>query len=167
MCDRADYEHTLRCTYAERDQLKERLKKLEEELDKRAQIAVNAINRAEKAETRVGQLDTQLQLMVGVCEKLEARIKELEGERTLSREACERYARDRNNALTRIKELEEENAGLRGASDGHQINHLVTKADLEAAEARIKELDEENAALKHHLPDTIRRTLAAAEKEKS
>jgi hypothetical protein len=44
MCDRADYEHTLRCTYAERDQLKERLKRLEEELDKRAQIAVNAIN---------------------------------------------------------------------------------------------------------------------------
>jgi chromosome segregation ATPase len=79
MCDRADYEHTLRCTYAERDQLKERLKKLEEELDKRAQIAVNAINRAEKAETRVGQLDLQLQLMVQVCEKLEARIKELGG----------------------------------------------------------------------------------------
>jgi chromosome segregation ATPase len=166
MCDRADYEHTLRCTYAERDQLKERLKRLEEELDKRAQIAVNAINRAEKAETRVGQLDTQLQLMVGVCEKLEARIKELEGERTLSREACERYARERNDALARIKELEEQSPAVKEVVAKFEAG-LAFRRRAETAEARIKELEAENAALKHHLPDTIRRTLAASEKEKS
>jgi chromosome segregation ATPase len=93
--------------WAEVRRLREVEKELGRKLDERAQIAVNAINRAEKAEAeyarivdefhalipdlskanaraekaeeRIGQLDLQLQLMVQVCEKLEARIKELEG----------------------------------------------------------------------------------------
>jgi hypothetical protein len=62
--------------WAEVRRLREVEKELGRKLDERAQIAVNAINRAEAAETRVSQLDLQLQLLVGVCEKLEAQLKE-------------------------------------------------------------------------------------------
>jgi hypothetical protein len=77
--------------WAEVRRLREREKELGRQLDERAQIAVNAINRAEKAEARAEKAEVEyarivdeFHALIPDLTKANARVKELEGEKEKS-----------------------------------------------------------------------------------